>query len=274
MPEGDSVHGHARRIREKMGGRTITRVAGTEPSVRRNARMVRGATMDRVEAVGKHLMIDFEGGWTLRVHLGMTGRWRFGPPSGTRGDGPAKVVMETTGWSARCFGAPTVHLDRTPRVWAEIDHIGIDLLDRSPDYDEILRRVDTQPAARPVSDVLLDQTIAAGIGNVYRNEVLFEAGIHPERPIGTIGDEDLRWVFERSAAQMARNVDTGRARTTTGGRARGSESFVYGRDRRPCRRCGTEITVGTSTDLDRITYWCPRCQPDWEDSDSPDDGIA
>jgi endonuclease-8 len=259
VPEGDSVHGHARRIREKLLGRRLTRLAGTEPAVRRRANDLRGAEITLVEAVGKHLIIEFEGGWALHVHLGMSGRWRFGPPSGTKGDGPARVVLETTGWSARCDGAPTVELDRTPLIRQSVARLGPDLIDRDVDLAEILTRLRSTAQTRSLSAALLDQTIAAGIGNVYRNDVLFEAGLHPDRQVGTVDDETMRWVFERAAKQLRANV--GRHRTTTGGRRPGTETYVYGRAGRACRRCGGRIEYSSSGDPARDTYWCPTCQP-------------
>jgi endonuclease-8 len=261
MPEGDTVHSHARRIREKMLGRRMTRVAGTEPTVRRRAAALRGASLERVEAVGKHLLLDFHGGWSARVHLGMTGRWRFGPPTGARSDGPARIVLETDGWSARCYGAPTVRLERTPRIWDEVEHLGPDLLDEPIDLDRVIARARAADQHRTVSDILLDQRIAAGVGNVYRNEVLFEAGLHPEATVATVDDDRIRWIYERAAGQLRRNIGR-RARSTTGGRSPGTESFVYGRPGKPCRRCGTQIRIGASTDLQRVTYWCPTCQPE------------
>lgn len=256
MPEGDSVHGDARRLREKLAGRRLTRVGGSAPSVRRRAADLAGGRVDLVEAVGKHLIVEFEGGWALRVHLGMTGRWRYGPPSGPRGDGPARVVLETTGWAARCNGAPTVELDRTPLIRSAIARLGPDLIDPAVDIHGVVERVRQADQSRSISAVLLDQTMAAGIGNVYRNEVLFEAGLHPDCPVGEIDDEELHWVFARAAAQLRANV--GRRRTTTGGRRPGSETHVYGRSGQACRRCGTRI--GFSDTAGRDTYWCPTCQ--------------
>ena len=125
MPEGDSIHGIARQMRGRFEGRLLSRLGGSEPSVRRGASHLRGATIESVQAVGKHLIVEFDGGWALRVHLGMTGRWRFGLPTGVRGDGPAKVAMETVNCAARCYGPPTVDLDRMP------PHLGCNRLPRT-----------------------------------------------------------------------------------------------------------------------------------------------
>ena len=93
--------------------------------------------------VGKHLLIDFGSGWTQRVHLGMTGRRRFGPPTGPRGDGASRVALETGGWTVRCYEAPTVDLDRSPKEWALVANLGPDLALPSPDLDEALARAPT-----------------------------------------------------------------------------------------------------------------------------------
>ena len=264
MPEGDTVHGIASRLREAVGGDTLQRVGGSAPSVRSRAAQLRGATIDNIQAVGKHLIVEFDGGWALHVHLGMTGRWRIGPPTGVRRDGPAKVVLETGRWAARCYGAPTVVIDRTPRIWDTVEYLGPDLTAGSPDIESILERVTNAAADATVSDVLLDQSIASGIGNVYRNEVLFEAGVHPEHDTHALDSKQLAWIYRRASEHLRLNV--GRSRTTTGGRRRGSETYVYGRAGRPCRRCGASIRQGRSTNHERTTYWCPSCQPDPRDS--------
>jgi endonuclease-8 len=261
VPEGDTVATHALRIRENMLGEPVTRVAGTDPTVRREARRIVETTIDQVESVGKHLLIDFSCGFTLRVHLGMTGHWRFGPPTDLSADGPARAVLETHRWTARCFQAPTVELGRTPRVWDAVRTLGPDLLDEPPPIDDAVARARATDQTRSISEILLDQHTASGIGNVYRNEVLFEAGIHPEYPVGGLSDEQLRWLYQRSADQMRRNIGSG-TRSTTGARRPGSEMFVYGRERRACRRCGGAILIGESANLGRVTYWCPACQPE------------
>ena len=258
MPEGDSIHSVARRLDARLTGDTLTRLGGSDPSLRHHAARLRGAAVERVEAIGKHLIVEFEGGWALRVHLGMSGRWRFGPPTGVRGDGPARVALETKSWAARCYGPPTVQVDRTPRVWDAVDHLGPDLTADSPDIDEALDRAYGGDDTRTISEVLLDQRIASGIGNVYRNEVLFEAGVHPEAPLSNVEEEQLAWMYDCASKHLQVNV--GRHRTTTGGRKTGTESYVYDRAGRPCRRCGETIAQGRSTDLERVTYWCPGCQ--------------
>ena len=219
---------------------------------------LRGATIESVQAVGKHLIVEFDGGWALRVHLGMTGRWRFGLPTGVRGDGPAKVAMETVNCAARCYGPPTVDLDRMPRIWDAIDYLGPDLTGDRPDIAEAIRRARIKDESRPTTDTLLDQSVASGIGNVYRNEVLFEAGVHPETPTGSVDNEQLAWMCDRVSRLLTVNV--GRPRSTTGGRKTGTSYYVYQRTAKPCRRCGSVIGFSRTGSHERTTFWCPTCQ--------------
>lgn len=259
MPEGDSIHSIARRMREKFEGKPLQRLGGSEPSVRTRASSLRGTTIERVEAIGKHLVVEFEGGWALRVHLGMTGRWRFGPPTGVRGDGPARVALESSTWSARCYGAPTVEIDRTPRIHDAIAYLGPDLTEAEPELGEALHRARETSDTRSITDTLLDQSIVSGIGNVYRNEILFEAGVHPLIATSQIDDEQLVWMFDRVSRLLRVNV--GRRRSTTGGRRPGTTHYVYERSGKPCRRCGDEIQFDRTGQHDRTTFWCPTCQP-------------
>ena len=256
MPEGDTVHGIAAGIRERIKEQTLDRVGGTSRSVRRHAHRLVGTRVNAVEAVGKHLLIDFDGGWTLHVHLGMTGRWRFGPPTGRRGDGPARVVLETAGWAARCYDAPSVDLDRSPRIWRRISGLGPDLAVSNPDLAEAVRRARDREPRSTISEILLDQSVAAGIGNVHRNEVLFETGIHPAAPVGSLDDERLEATFGRAARQL--RLNSGRRRSTTGSRRPGMRLYVYEREDLPCRRCGGPILRDRIAG--RTTFWCPSCQ--------------
>lgn len=256
MPEGDTVHSIADGIRERINGQTLCRVAGTSRAVRRHAHRLAGSRVEAVEAVGKHLLIDFEGGWTLHVHLGMTGRWRFGSPTGRRGDGPCRVALETATWTVRCYDAPSVDLGRSPRIWRRISGLGPDLTSSGPDLDDAVRRARAREPGNTISQVLLDQSVAAGIGNVYRNEVLFEAGIHPATPVGSLDDERLLATFGRAARQL--RINSGRRRSTTGSRRHGMRLYVYERENRPCRRCGARILRDRIAG--RATFWCPSCQ--------------
>jgi endonuclease-8 len=254
MPEGDSVAGDAQRLRPILVGRKIVSVGGTAPSVRSNSHRILDETVDDVRTIGKHLMVDLSSGWSIRVHLGMPGYWRI-----TRGEerphGSARLVLTTATHHAACFGAPTVDVGRTSVVDDAVASLGPDLLGEF-DEREFLRRARRVPE-RAMAEVMVDQRVIAGIGNVYKSELLFLEGVHPRTTVSEVTDEALLAIASRARRLLAANVGP-RARSTTGSRARGQETWVYGRAGRPCRRCATRIEQ--TRDGGRITYWCPVCQ--------------
>ncbi len=260
MPEGDTIHHVASVLEAALAGHRIEAVDGSHHAVRREGRRLRGATVRAVEARGKHVLIHTDHGWTIRTHLQMTGRWRvYGPAEPWRiSPGKARVVVRTSEAVAVCFATPSVEIDRTDRVLAGLERLGPDLTAPQPDLAEAIRR--TRTARHPtLADLLLDQHTAAGIGNVYKSEVLFLAGLDPHAAPDTVGDAALVDVFARAARLLRANVADPR-RTTTGSRGR-QRLWVYDRRGRPCRRCGTAIRSDTHGTLDRVTYWCPTCQP-------------
>lgn len=259
LPEGDTLHQAATRVRRAIGGDTIRRVDGTHRAVKRDGRRLVGATADEIVAVGKHLIVQTSSGWSLRTHLGMTGKWRtYVPGEPWRiTPGKARAVITTDAAVAVCFAAPTVEVAPTEIVMAGLQRLGPDLALSEPDYDEVLRRVrERRPPT--LADLLLDQTVAAGLGNVYKNEVLFLERRDPAAAPGSLDDEELLNLFRRGNRLLLANLTDAR-RTTTGNRGR-ERSWVYGRGGKPCRRCGAAIRSTTHGPLDRITYWCPVCQ--------------
>jgi endonuclease-8 len=254
LPEGDSVAGHAARLRPVLAGRTITEVGGTASSLRANSHRVLGATVEEIRTLGKNLVIDLSGGYSIRVHLGMSGRWLVlsrGRPT----PGAARLVLSTDDATAVCLAAPTVEVARTPGIDHELSRLGPDVLD---DFDvgEFVRRARSTPSVA-MSELLLDQRVIAGIGNVYKSELLFLAGIDPRASVDAVTDEQLSGIAAYAVRLMRANVGP-KSRTTTGSRARGREMWVYGRQGRPCRRCGSGIAMDRQGD--RVTYWCPGCQ--------------
>lgn len=254
MPEGDSVAGHASRLRPILLGRQITDVKGTAPAVRANSHRILDATVQEIRTAGKNLIIDLSGGLSIRVHLGMSGRWRVIPPDRPI-PGSARIALSAGGQTAICSAAPTIDVDRTPAIDLGLSRLGPDVLGDF-ELDEFVRRARTRRSVA-VADVLLDQRVLAGIGNVYKSELLFLAGIDPHTPIDEISDDRLRGVAIDAVRLMKANVGP-KSRSTTGSRARDREMWVYGRAGRPCRRCGTAIS--TDRQGERVTYWCSKCQ--------------
>lgn len=252
MPEGDSVAGHARRLESVLVGRIITTVAGTSPSLRRGSGQILDATATAIRTVGKHLIIDFDTGYSIRVHLGMSGRWvvldRSRLPHGS-----ARLVLSTQTHHVACHSA-TVDVGRTESIDNQVSHLGPDVLGEFEE-EEFLARARMLPGTA-MAALLVDQRVLAGIGNVYKSELLFLEGIHPDTPTASASDDQLLALARRAQKLLAANI--GRVRSTTGARAREQEMWVYGRAGKPCRRCGTAIIEEERQD--RVTYWCPTCQ--------------
>jgi hypothetical protein len=188
MPEGDTIHRAASRLAPALVGRTVLRFeAHRVPPPWPKP----GVEVTGVEARGKHLLVHFDDGWTLQTHMRMSGSWHlYRPRERWRKPrhllralvevGPALDGGEHEGWVAVCFSAPMVQLVREPRTL----HLGPDLCTPDADLDEAVRRMDAAEPTTPLVDVLLDQRICCGVGNVYKSEVLFALGLHPLIPIG------------------------------------------------------------------------------------------
>lgn len=263
MPEGDTVHRVARVLSGELVGRTVDRL---ELRDRGALPELSGARVEGVEALGKHMLVHLSGGWSLRIHLGMKGRWRRLHARQKRPRHP--TVLLVTGERAYvCDGAYRADAVRTSEVrrHPKVARLGPDLLADPPELDEAVRRA-THPARadREVGELLLDQRVAAGIGNVYKSEVLFECGVHPRTPLGRLQEEEIRALFEKAAHLMRLNLLT-RRRTHVPLRRRPTPSsqrlWVYGRAGDPCLDCGTPIERVLQGDMGRSTYFCPRCQP-------------
>jgi endonuclease-8 len=252
VPEGDTIHRAANRLRPALDGQPVVRFEARTP--RPHPRV--GERIAGVEARGKHLIVRFDGGLVLDTHMGMTGSWhlyrrdqRWRKPAHL-----ARVVIEVPEWTAVCFAAPTVFVSKAPHV----DHLGPDLTTDGVDVPACVARMRTLDPTTELADALLDQRVAAGIGNVYKSEVCFACRVHPLTPVAAV-DDDLAIRLFTTAQRMLRANLGGGARSTVGGRA--GEVAVYGRRRRPCRRCGTPIVSRRTGRHQRSTYWCPRCQP-------------
>lgn len=255
MPEGDSVATDAARLRPVLVGERIQSVDGTAPSVRANSHRLLDAKVGAIRTFGKNLVVDLDNDYSVRVHLGMPGRWRV-LLSGGSPPGSARLVLTTLRHHAVCLAAPTVEVDRTPRIDLEMQRLGPDVLDDAFEPDLFIERARTRNDL-PIAEVLLDQRVMAGLGNVYKSELLFLASVHPETPVEAVRDETLGDIAVRAGKLLQVNVGPGR-RITTGRQGRGREVWVYERAGKPCRRCATAIEKSRLGD--RVTFWCPACQ--------------
>jgi endonuclease-8 len=261
VPEGDTLHKTAVRLRPALAGHTLTRFEA--PRLRGDAPAL-GTRIDGVEARGKHLLIHFEGGLTLRTHLRMSGSWHV-YREGERWQKPAHlaraVVGADSGWLGVCFQAPVVETyHRAGTEPAPLATLGPDLCRAGSLADDVLddveRRIERFAApGATLGEALLDQRIAAGIGNVYKSEACFAVGLDPGTPIELVDAHDRRRVWAVAARQLQANLDHPERRTHAKGLA------VYGRQGQPCHRCGTPIRMARHGELARSSYWCPTCQP-------------
>jgi endonuclease-8 len=265
MAEGDTIYRIAEVLRAALLGARITGArAQARPGLRRvpDLEPLVGSVVSSVEARGKHLLIGFDNGLTLRTHLRMHGAWhryRVGE-RWSRPASHASAVLETPTTVAVCFDAPEVELMTDAQVarHPQLTSLGPDLLSRSFDADEAARRL-ASDARRPIGEALLDQRLMAGVGNVYKSEICFIAGVSPWRAVGELDAVGVAGLVTTAHRLLGANVSGG-ARVTTGERRPGRELWVYGRAGRPCRRCGTLVEGRRQGEQARMTYWCPRCQ--------------
>ena len=256
MPEGDTIHRAAARMRPALAGHRLvrfdaSRLVGDRPAT--------GTLIEDVEARGKHLLVHFADGITLRTHMRMTGSWHL-YETGERWRAPAHlaraVVEADSGWLAVCFQAPVVETYRRsagePRALAAL---GPDLTAVDPDIDAVVARATAraEPGTQ-VADLLLDQRVASGIGNVYKSEVLFLHGLDPFTASTAVEPDRLQRIYRTAHRLLRANLDRARRTTYQGGLA------VYGRGDQPCHRCGTPIRMRRQGPMARSTYWCPTCQ--------------
>jgi len=256
MPAGDTIHYAARRIRPALEGHTPDELATPHPRFARDSWPERldGRGVRAVDATGKHLFIRFEGDLTLHSHLRMTGKWgvcRRGE-RWRRSPRRAWIVIRTAEHEVVEFDGPVLELmtDSRTRFDRRLAALGPDVL--AADFDERrflgLLRQDDQ--GRGIGDALLDQRNLAGVGNLWKAEGCFLAGVDPWRRLRDVADAEALAVVRELRAPMLDSAE---------GRPR-AQHWVYDRAGLPCRRCGTPVRARGQGDDNRTTYWCPACQ--------------
>ena len=260
MPEGDTIHRVADRLRPALAGRLLERFEAPRAI---GPRPAAGVIVVSVEANGKHLLIAFSDGVVLHTHLRMTGTWHL-YRSGSRWRLPghlARAVVGVADWEAVCFKAPVVDLYREPpaHLPRPLDHLGPDLCLEDPPVEEVLDRLASRADDdTEIAPLLLDQRVAAGIGNVFKSEVLWACGVSPFTKVRGLDVDTRRRLIATAARQLRANVSLPGERSTLPG----GGLAVYGRRGRPCPRCATPILQRLQGEDPRFTYWCPRCQPE------------
>ena len=266
MPEGDTIYRAARTLHAALAGRVVTRFETVYAQLTRIDREtpVAGRTIERVVSEGKQLIIDFSGDLHLRTHMRMNGSWHIYKP-GERWrmrHSDMRIVIETSEWVAVAFNVPVAEFHDADSLARQDDllHIGPDFLAEEFDFDEALRRIRARPEEE-IADVLLNQRVVAGIGNEYKNEVLFVARINPFARVRDLTDEQLKRILQTARKLMVANVTKRSARRDiTFSLDPRQEKYVFSRGGKPCRRCGTPIRYAKQGQNARGTYWCDRCQ--------------
>jgi endonuclease-8 len=244
VPEGDSLHRAARRLQVLVGQRLSATSPHPRAQAERVAERIDGRVLESVEAIGKNLLFRFEGGVVLRSHLRMSGRWSV-RPLGERRAGTPWLVLGGDRIEAVLWHGPVLELHTR-----NIARLGPDILERPPRIDDMLGRMRRADGTRWLGETLLDQSLVAGIGNMWLAEALWAAELSPWRRLREVSDDERRRALEVAAELMRQSVD---GRRPAGHR-------VYRRVGRPCPRCGTTIRSWGQGDDNRMTYWCPGCQ--------------
>ena len=264
MPEGDTIYRAAAQLRRWLEGREVTSASSRSPRAP-SARLERlvGTTVEGIESRGKHLLMRFSSGDVLHTHMRMTGSWHVyvAGEEWQRPEWQARVVLECGDRVAVCFNAPVIEL---LREGGEVAHpsmskLGPDILDDEFDLDAALARAAQLPDDELIGEMLLDQRVCAGIGNIYRCESLFVERVDPWARRGDLGDEPLRRLLTTARRLMVANLPNRHDGQRGFGLGPG-ERWVYGRSGRPCRRCATSIKTARLGRQARLVYWCPQCQ--------------
>jgi endonuclease-8 len=286
VPEGDAIFRTARTLDRALAGGRVVRFESVLPALTRvhEDAPITGRTIERVAAAGKHVLIRFSplrpaqgapsasrgGSLVLRTHMRMNGSWHLYRPGERwrRARRDMRLVVATEAFEAVAFNVPVAEFldERGEARQQDLRAMGPDLLGETFDEDEALGRV-RKHGDEAIADVLLNQRVVAGIGNVYKSEVLFIRRINPFTVARDVGEQQLREALRTARTLLQANVTSLGGITTYIGfrRGRGGDEserrYVYGRAGKPCRRCGTAIRVQAQGPHARLTYWCPHCQP-------------
>ena len=279
MPEGDTIYRAARALQRAIGGRVV---AGFETGLAKLARVnddspVVGRVVEKVESRGKWLLIYFSGDLILVTHMLMSGSWHL-YRVGERwqmGRSRMRVVIKTADWEAVAFNVPIAefYTARSLERSSQVPKLGPDILSDEFTVESGVARLAEYGRENPDAEigvVLLNQRVMAGLGNVYKSEVAFAAGVNPFRAMRTITPREMETMADFAQRYMKANVRDGKGdgiltyagnRRTTHAMDREERLWVYRRQGQECRRCGAAVMMRKQGVQLRSTYWCPECQP-------------
>jgi endonuclease VIII len=284
MPEGDTIYRAARALQKAIGGKVVT---GFETGLAKLARVnddapLVGRTVEKVESRGKWCLIFFSGDLILVTHMLMSGSWHL-YRTGERwqmGRSRMRVVIRTGDWEAVAFNVPIAefHTERSLARSSQVPKLGPDILSYDFTVEGRVARLAAygrENSEAEIAVVLLNQRVLAGLGNVYKSEVAFAAGVNPFRAMKTITQREMETMVEVAQRYMKANVVDGASsltggegivtysgnRRTTHAMDREERLWVYRRQGQECRRCGAAVMMRKQGVQARSTYWCPECQP-------------
>jgi len=258
MPEGDTIHNAAKRIRGALLGKDIQSIETPHPRHGKDRwpERLAGQALRSVDAHGKHLFLRFDNDLTLHSHLRMTGWWGVYPRGRRWGRAPRRawLVIRTPEHEVVQFDGPVLELltDSRTRFDQRIAGLGPDILAPELDEDMFVRRLREDDQTRPIGDALLDQRNIAGLGTIWRSEGCFLVGLDPWRPTGEVTNDEALAVVREVRPRMRASADGNGV----------PEMTIYNRAGRPCPRCkdGTLIRQRGQGENNRRTFWCPGCQ--------------
>ena len=272
MPEGDTIFRAAQTLHRALAGHLVTRFESVLPALTRvdHDHPIAGRTIESVTSLGKHLLMAFSGDLVLHTHMRMSGSWHLYRP-GERWQRPVRdmrLLVATAGFVAVGFNVPIAELlsARQMRRHRELSALGPDPLAATFDRDEVVHRMRSH-ARDAIGDVLLNQRVVSGIGNVLKSEILFVSGVDPFIPIADLTDDALVRAIDVARDLLAANVlsrsqtlSAAVGRRTTRSLDPNATLWVYGRGGKPCRTCGAPIQARKTGVDARLTYWCGKCQ--------------
>ncbi len=283
MPEGDTIYRAARALQKAIGGKPVTAFeanVATLASVADDKGII-GRTVEKVEARGKWCLIHFSGDLILVTHMLMSGSWHI-YRVGEKWFSPRRSMrcsITTGDFIAVAFNVPVTefHTERSLARYSQVPKLGVDILSDGYSTEAgiaALRNYATQNPDAETGVTLLNQRVMAGLGNVYKSEVPFAAGVNPFRHLSTLTERELEVMAEVSGRYMRANINDGSDsnntdgivtysgnRRTTHSMNAGDRLWVYGRQGQECRRCGALVMMRKQGEQARSTYWCPGCQP-------------
>jgi len=245
MPEGDTLHRAAARLQPLVGERLHVEAPHPRARATKVAPQIDGRLLESVEAIGKNLVLRFEGGVVVRSHLRMSGRWSL-RERGAREVGRPWLILRGDRAEGVLWGGPVLELHLRA-----LEGLGPDILASPPDLPAMLARFRTADRLRRLGETLQDQSLVAGIGNMWMAEALWEARLSPWLRLQDVPEEGRREALETAARLMRAAVTAGRE----------PQKRVHGRAGRPCPRCGTPLRSHGQGEANRLAYWCPSCQP-------------